>query len=150
MRPAPNALIEMYRQRVDGARTAVAGNNGYFLVPYKERRLAVIAADELWDHVSVSLPDRTPTWEEMCHVKSLFFTDDEWVMQLHPPKSKNISMHDFCLHLWRPHDQAIPMPPSWMVGLPGVSHQAMSRMTDRERQGLAKKLKAQFARDSGG
>ena len=55
-----------------------------------------------WDHVSVSLKTRTPTWEEMCHIKSLFFADEEVVMQLHPAKSAYVNYHPFCLHLWRP------------------------------------------------
>jgi hypothetical protein len=38
----------------------------------------------------------------MCFVRSRFFEDDEWVMQLHPPKSENINYDPFCLHLWRP------------------------------------------------
>lgn len=64
-----------------------------------------------WDHVSVSLADRCPTWDEMCHVKALFFRDDEWVVQLHPPAKENINHHPLCLHLWRPTDQEIPKPP---------------------------------------
>ena len=70
-----------------------------------------------WDHVSVSLPGRCPTWEEMCHTKALFFRDNEWVMQLHPPESENISNHPYCLHLWRPTLSSIPLPPAHMVGI---------------------------------
>ena len=73
--------------------------------------LTVVATDGSgWDHVSVSLPTRCPTWEEMCLVKSLFFDDEEAVMQLHPPQSDWVNNHEFCLHLWR--SQTVPIPPA--------------------------------------
>lgn len=70
----------------------------------------------LWEHVSVSRPDRTPTWDEMCAVKAAFWSDDECVMQLHPPKADWVNNHQRCLHLWRPMATEIPRPPSMMVG----------------------------------
>lgn len=102
-----------------------AGLNGLFFVPTRPGQppLRVIATDGLrleqdfdWEHVSVSLFDRLPTWDEMCRVKALFWDDEDTVMQLHPPKSEWISNHAFCLHLWRSRSQPIPRPPSWMVG----------------------------------
>jgi hypothetical protein len=82
-----------------------------------KRALRVIASSgEGWDHVSVSLPERCPTWAEMEQVKRLFFRDDETAMQLHVPPTDHISIHPFCLHLWRPHGAEIPRPPGWMVG----------------------------------
>lgn len=75
------------------------------------RLKAIVGSDMGWDHVSVSHAKRCPTWDEMCWVKNIFFKPDEWVMQLHPPPSKNINIHNYCLHLWRPHDCAIPTPP---------------------------------------
>ena len=69
-----------------------------------------------WDHVSVSLSDRTPTWAEMERVKRMFFEPDEVAMQLHVAESNHISMMDYCLHIWRPHNEKIPLPPKIMVG----------------------------------
>lgn len=78
--------------------------------------LSVIAATgEGWDHISVSTPTRCPTWAEMEQVKRLFFKPDETAMQLHVPPRAHISVHPHCLHLWRPHDAPIPVPPVWMV-----------------------------------
>lgn len=77
----------------------------------------IASADLGWEHVSVSRRDRCPTWDEMCQVKSLFWDDDDCVMQLHPPKQEHISNHSYCLHLWRPTDRIILTPPSFMVGL---------------------------------
>lgn len=69
----------------------------------------------MWDHVSVSYANRTPSWEDMCWVKSLFFFADEVAMQLHPVE-EYINNHPYCLHLWRPIEDIIPMPPSILVG----------------------------------
>lgn len=78
-------------------------NNGHFQMKCQSGLLSIrISNGGGWDHVSVSLIHRCPTWSEMCFVKSLFFKDDEWVMQLHPPKSENVNYYKFCLHLWRP------------------------------------------------
>jgi hypothetical protein len=97
------------------------GNNGAFSVTLKNaQKVFAIASDQMgWEHVSVSRTDRCLTWEEMCQVKDMFWGDDESVMQIHPPKSEYINNHQFCLHLWRPVDQVIPMPPSIMVGVKG-------------------------------
>ena len=64
--------------------------------------LVIIASDGLgWEHVSVSTRDRCPTWEEMCFVKDLFWSQDECVLQFHPPKTDYINHHPYCLHLWK-------------------------------------------------
>lgn len=70
----------------------------------------------LWEHVSISLPHRCPTWEEMCFAKSLFWDDEDCVMQLHPPRSDWVNNHPYCLHLWRPKHTDIPRPPMTAVG----------------------------------
>jgi hypothetical protein len=38
------------------------------------------------------------------------------VMQLHPARVDYINFHPHCLHLWRPVDATIPLPPSCLVG----------------------------------
>lgn len=96
------------------------GNNGVFFVP--ARRLGgppfmVVASDgEGWEHVSVSRPDRCPTWDEMCFIKSIFWDAGDCVMQLHPPEADWVNNHSRCLHLWRPVGIELPRPPAWMVG----------------------------------
>jgi hypothetical protein len=69
----------------------------------------------LWDHVSVSIADRCPTWNEMCWIKDLFFDPEECVLQFHPPQSQYINIHPYVLHLWKPKDIEIPLPPSRCV-----------------------------------
>jgi hypothetical protein len=79
--------------------------------------LDVIASNgDGWDHVSVSTPRRCPSWPEMETVKRLFFEDHETAMQLHVATAEHISQHPYCLHIWRPHDAEIPLPPAIMVG----------------------------------
>ena len=70
-----------------------------------------------WEHVSVSLIDRCPTWNEMSVVKKIFFEDHEIVMQLHVSEENHINDHPFCLHLWKPVSKmkAIPLPPKDLV-----------------------------------
>ena len=70
-----------------------------------------------WDHVSMSLQDRCPTWAEMCWAKNLFWNPEETTMQLHPAESRYINNHDFCLHLWKPQRHAIPLPSMELVGI---------------------------------
>jgi len=52
----------------------------------------------------------------MAWVKSMFFEDEETVIQFHPPKSEYVNYHPFCLHLWRIVGEAFPLPPSICVG----------------------------------
>jgi hypothetical protein len=75
----------------------------------------IVGVGSGWDHVSVSKRYSTPTWDDMCWMKRLFFRDDECAMQLHVPIADHINIHEHCLHLWRPHDLEIPRPPQEMV-----------------------------------
>lgn len=68
-----------------------------------------------WDHVSVSLPDRTPTWEELEFVKRLLFKPDEVAVQFHVPADDHVNFHPYTLHLWRSHRQRIRLPPKVFV-----------------------------------
>lgn len=92
--------------------------NGVFLIPHGGVTIKVVASNgEDWDHVSVSLPDRCPTWDEMEFVARSFFKEDETAMQLHVPPTDHVNCHPFCLHWWRPRRGVkIPRPPAWMVG----------------------------------
>lgn len=87
-------------------------------VPAEDVAQHIIASSGFgWEHVSVSRRDRCPTWDEMCLVKALFWDDDDCVIQHHPPCSEYVNNHPYCLHLWRPIDVSLPMPPSILVGV---------------------------------
>ena len=89
---------------------------GVFRVPVGVAWLRVIAsAAEGWDHVSVSTKMRCPSWREMDYIKRRFFRDNEVAYQLHVTPADHINCHPYTLHLWRPHDRPIPLPPTFMV-----------------------------------
>ena len=78
----------------------------------------VVAANKCdYDHISVTLPnkERCPKWNEMCAIKDLFFHREETVIQYHPAEKDYIDIHQYCLHLWRPQKETIPVSPTWMV-----------------------------------
>jgi hypothetical protein len=74
-----------------------------------------------WEHVSVHVKENgfseTPTWDEMCEIKALFWDDEDCVIQYHPPKSDYVNNHPNVLHMWRPVGVEIQRPPSIMVGI---------------------------------
>jgi len=105
-----------------GSDTSDGLNGAFIIMGPKGSILRIIASDgkdpiaEGWEHVSVSLKDRCPTWEEMCYVKNLFWTEEECVIQFHPPKSEYVNCHPNCLHLWGYALSKIPTPPTILVG----------------------------------
>ena len=137
-------ISELLRREAKGSKWLyMAGDGGAIkLVQYGIRPvLRVVLSWGLgWDHVSVSTLNRVPNYGEMRKVKALCFRDDETAMELHVPPADHVNNHEFCLHLWRPHDAAIPRPPYWMVGLPGVTHDQMQAMSEGERLALADRL----------
>jgi hypothetical protein len=95
------------------------GGNGAFIIPVPGQitALKVVASNgEGWDHISVSVngEPRTPTWAEMEIAKKAFL-GDVTAMQLHLTAKDHISCHPYTLHIWRPHNRDIPLPPKIMV-----------------------------------
>lgn len=73
-----------------------------------------------WEHCSVSITDRyerCPDWEQMCFIKDTFWNENECCVQYHPAKKDYVNNHKYCLHIWKPIEQELPMPPSIMVGI---------------------------------
>lgn len=114
-------LHELDRYRVNAADLYGSfgdGTCGAFIVPsvIDHGELRVIAASDAgWDHVSVSRANRCPNWPEMQQIKRLFFHDEETAMQLHVALEDHINVHPHTLHLWRPWDREIPLPPAIFV-----------------------------------
>ncbi len=101
---------------------------GCFMVPSinnSNHMIFVQANEDLnndgWEHLSASLRNRCPTWEEMCQLKNLFWDEHETVVQFHPPKSDYVNNAKNCLHLWKYVRGEIPRPPSILVGLKGLN-----------------------------
>ena len=125
MKPMPDQNLERMRQLASEieilGESPIGTANGIFMTRYEGAILRIIASqDPDWEHVSISLQNRCPTWREMCFVKDLFWEPDECVMQLHPPRDQWVNNHRFCLHLWKPIGREIPMPPAVYVGVKGA------------------------------
>lgn len=92
------------------------GCAGFIRFVTAKRALKFVASWGMsWDHLSISLPHRCPTWDEMDQAKRLFFKREETAMQLHVPPAEHVNCHPHCLHIWRPHGLEIPRPPEMMV-----------------------------------
>lgn len=68
-----------------------------------------------WEHLSVSMPHKTPSWDQMCMMKNIFFNEEECCVEYHPRKSDYVNNHAHCLHIWRPIGQEIIIPPKIFV-----------------------------------
>lgn len=85
-----------------------------FLVPCNFVKLAVLASIDTddngikWEHVSVSLKNRLPTWQELKFIKMLFWDPEDEVIQFFPPQSQYVDVQKNCLHLWRPINVDLP------------------------------------------
>lgn len=135
MRETFPAVVEAGRIRTGFYATEPGDRSGaFFLRAPTGAKLKVIASDGTnwdqeflacdgppWEHVSVSVANRCPTWDEMAWVKWLFWGDEEAVVEFHPPKSRYVNQHPYCLHLWRPVGVDIPLPPPECVGVRGAS-----------------------------
>lgn len=120
--------LEDFRIRTGSMKTLTGDHFGAFSIPFQGRTLTVIASDgtglnarPVWEHVSISLPNRCPNWPETCMIKGLFWGDDETVIQFHPDKAHYINNHPYCLHLWRNADTGHELPAEIYVGIQGVS-----------------------------
>lgn len=92
------------------------GGMGYVYYPDVIQPIRVVFSFGAgWDHVSASYSTRLLTWDEMNFLKDVFFHEDETVVQFHPPKKDYINNHPNVLHLWKPQDYDIALPPKFMV-----------------------------------
>lgn len=65
---------------------------------------------DLWLHVSVSTPDRDPSYEQLTLVRDYLFREMDTVLHVWPPRTEHYSLHPHCLHLWTPIDGSRPIP----------------------------------------
>ena len=71
-----------------------------------------------WEHFSINpyRRNQTPSWDLMCRMKELFFKDDEACVEYHPRKQDYVNNMPHCLHIWRPLEKELPVPPPIYVG----------------------------------
>ncbi len=122
-----NPILENNRMTVGPFGTKKGDQFGLFFIPVPKsppNKIKCVCAPMTlkngevneWQHVSVSLPRRCPTWGEMERVKQLFWGEDVNVVQYHPKKSEYVNNHPFTLHLWK-HKDGHELPPSILVGV---------------------------------
>jgi len=103
-------IINLERLKV--INTGLDGGYGEIYFPAQREPMAVVwSFGGGWEHVSVSYPNRMPSWAEMCKVKEMFWNDEETVVQYHPKKSEYKNLHPYCLHLWRKCGEDFELPP---------------------------------------
>lgn len=109
IRKTPNLFIE--------AETENDGLGGKFYDKYTGKWLNFIFSYQMgWEHLSVSMPNKTPSWDQMCLMKDIFWSEEEACVQYHPRKEDYVNNHKHCLHIWKPTDEILPTPPSILVG----------------------------------
>lgn len=52
-------------------------------------------------HVSMSYPDRDPSWDEIKAVRAAFFPGDMDAGMMLPREADYINVHSHCFHLWQ-------------------------------------------------
>lgn len=112
--------LEKYRKPHPRYYNHTKGDNfGWFEVPRRKKTLYIQSSpsDEEWHHVSVScsIYNESPSWEDMCFVKDLFFNDEDVVVQYHPKKSEYVNIAKNCLHLWKWNGGEFPTPNKILV-----------------------------------
>ncbi len=118
-----NADLEKHRFKKGGIPSSKGDNFGLFLFDLDEKnpmyhhnegvvQLAVIIVsnDPKWEHASVGLLHRDPTWSEMNFVKEAFWGQSLTVIQFHPKKTEYVNLHPHLLHLWVRTDYEIELP----------------------------------------
>lgn len=93
------------------------GIGGHYYDSISGKNLNFIFSYQLgWEHLSVSMPSRTPSWDQMCRMKDIFWNKDECCVEYHPKEEDYVNNHKHCLHIWRPTEVELPEPPSILVG----------------------------------
>lgn len=66
--------------------------------------LDVTDAGARWLHLSISRPDRYPTWDEIREAKNWIIGRERAAYQVLPAESEYVNIHGNTFHLWSPLD----------------------------------------------
>lgn len=106
-----NKRLLIKKQALDGIQATLVHPN------YKLGSVIIVFSfGQGWEHASISLAKRCPTWDEMCMIKDIFWNEEECVVQYHPPKSQYVNVHPYCLHLWKKIGSEFETPPKILIG----------------------------------
>lgn len=61
---------------------------------------AIVSQQRAGWHLSVSRPDRLPTWEEIRDARYALVPDEATMALLLPPRSEYVNLHEFCMQLY--------------------------------------------------
>jgi hypothetical protein len=108
-RPASERLVEVAPRTQDQALYINEANS--YLRIYRHGACGVIVTKEYgkW-HISVSRPDRLPSWDEIRDIRYAIAPDNVTMAMILPSKGSYVNVHPNCLHLWEmvPSDFEIP------------------------------------------
>lgn len=108
------------------AETDNAGMGGYYHDVLSGKNLNFIFSYQMgWEHLSVSMPSKTPSWDQMCRMKDIFWNKDEACVEYHPKEEDYVNMHQHCLHIWKPTEEYLPTPPHILVGFKDAEEKEM-------------------------
>lgn len=118
IKSTPNLIIE--------AEAENDGMGGKYYDKINNKWLNFIFSYQMgWEHLSVSTPSKTPTWEQMCMMKDIFWNKDEACVEYHPKEEDYVNNHKYCLHIWKPTEVELPIPPSFLVGFKNEAEKIM-------------------------
>lgn len=63
----------------------------------------VSRSDAGW-HLSISHPDRYPTWDEIKQARYQLVPHDVTMAMILPPPGEYVNLHENCFHLWQIED----------------------------------------------
>ncbi|MCI1244486.1 MAG: hypothetical protein LKG11_00800 [Bacilli bacterium] len=122
----------------------VGGFFGYWTDPLTQKRWNVcFSSYGGWEHLSVS-GRKTPDWDLVCRFKDMFWREDEACVEYHPRKEDYVNNCETCLHIWRPTEEPLPLPPPEYVGVKGVSSSDVSAIAGIMMDSQTPKEKADF------
>lgn len=111
-------------------------NNGEFY-------LVIASNGQEWDHVSVTIHKKNggsvkkcPSYQEMMMIKEKLFSEEDVVFQLHPREEDYINTHPYCLHLWKPNNCNMVVPP-----LNSINNDELTENTYFEHEGIIVRIK---------
>lgn len=116
MRDKFSEVLEKGRETVGYLASSCGDKHGKFSILTKWGIINLVSSGEThpWEHVSITVlfnkKPVMPSWDVMCLVKHLFWSEDETVLQFHPKKSEYVNLHPKCLHLWKPPYE-VELPP---------------------------------------
>jgi hypothetical protein len=60
---------------------------------------AIVSQGATGWHLSISRPDRLPTWEEVRDGRYALVPDEATMALILPPRDEYVNVHEFCFHL---------------------------------------------------